>query len=255
MARDVAARDPSGALQLLADATTLCQAAGDSYGLADITAVMAGIDPGRAEQIARTIPGADKHCEALRKIAEAVGAREPLRARRLLAEAEQLTRGISSLQGAKALSQIARLLVPFDTDQARRVLTEAERVARTIPAGFSDTSDTEGTAIEIAKALAVTAPGEAERIARGLDYERDKAILEVAKVISVTNTDAAIRDVQAISDQDKQMQALADLTVCIAERDLGEAERIAEKISLPEYHASALVRMARVVAQQDPGWN
>jgi Protein kinase domain len=88
MAKDVAARDPSGASQLLADATTLCQAAGDSYGLAVITAVMAGIDPGRAEQIARTIPGADKHCEALRKIAEAVGAREPLRARRLLAEAE-----------------------------------------------------------------------------------------------------------------------------------------------------------------------
>jgi hypothetical protein len=256
MARDIAARDPSGALQLLADATSLGQAVGDSYGLADITTVLAGIDPRLAEQIARTIPDEGKRCEALRKIAEAVGAREPLQARRLLAEAEQLTPRIwDSQRRAEALSQIARLLVPFDIDQARRVLTEAERVARTITAPWMDTSDTEGTAIEVAKALAVAAPGEAGRIAQGLGYQRDKAILEVAKVIGVTDTDAAIRDVRTISDQDKQMQTLADLAVSVAERDLGEAERIAEKVSQPEYHASALVRIARVATQQDPGWN
>jgi Protein kinase domain len=256
MARDVTARDPSGALQLLAEATRLSQAAGHSYGLMDITAVMAGIDPDLAEQTARTIPDEGKHCEALQKIAETVGAREPRRARRLLAEAEQLAPGIGHPQRrAESLSQIARLLVPFGTDQARRVLAEAGRAARSIPAGFLDTSDTEGTATEIAKALAVSAPGEAERLAQGLHHERDNAILEVAKVIGATDTDAAIRAVRAISGQDKHMQALADLAACMAERDLSEAERIAGKISQPEYHARALVRIAEAAARQGPGWN
>lgn len=256
MARDVAARDPSAALQLLAETVRQAQPAGDSVALREATAIMARIDPALAEQTARTIPDDGSHCEALRKLAEAVSTLEPQRARRLLAEAELFASRIWSQPQAAELSQIARLLVPLDISEAGRVLAEAERVARTIPSPWADRSDTAGTTIEIAKALAVTAPHEAERIAQRLDdYHRNGAILEVAKVISVKDTNDATRVIRVISDQDKQMQALADLAGYVASSDLSEAERIAGMISQPEHHARALMQVAEAAARQDPGWN
>jgi hypothetical protein len=258
IARDISDRDRGAALQLLAEAQRLSHAAKDYYGLENIVGILAQLDLELAEKAARAIPDAAHHCGAVRNIVKALDGRDPGRARRLLAEAEYLARDIGFDQRkTKALCEIALLLITSDIAHAQLLLTEAERVANTITSPWDNSGflqAIEKARIDVAKLVSVKDPREAQRIAQGLDRCRDEAVLEVAKVIGLRSVDEAVLAVRAITGHDERMQALRDLAVAVASRNLDEAQRVADMISNPQYHAEALVRIAAAAAQQDPGW-
>ena len=106
---------------------------------------------------------------------------EPVRAARLIADAERTARSITDeYSKASALTSIARVLAATDPDRADRLIADAERTAQSI----TDEHAKASALRHVAKALAAADPDRAERIAQSITDEFSKAwaLVQIAMV-------------------------------------------------------------------------
>jgi hypothetical protein len=154
--------DVDHAARLLADAEHLARR-GETWSiegnsLIEVAEGLAGIDPGRAEAVARSCDGTADRAAALARVTRTVARTDPARAEQMPmahsitnpkwlvpvveamagsdpARAAMIARNIANdADRSEALARIARTVARTDPASSRLLLAEAEQIARNLPA-------------------------------------------------------------------------------------------------------------------------
>lgn len=223
VAQAVAQADPATALSLLDGAQRIPHPM--PALIAAIAEATAGIDPSRAEQIARNIPDRDMQAMALGRVAVALAFADSRRAEQI---ARSFTRKLWSSSNtnkywaARSLAAIAAATEFIDYGRSAQLLGEAEKIAERITANQM-----------CAEALAWVAAASA----RIDDFRRSGKLLTQAEQYAT----------QAITEP-----SLVDTVHAVALTDAALAERIARSSTSAGIRAGALARVAITVARTNP---
>jgi hypothetical protein len=210
--------------------------------------VLARQDPVDAERIARTI-GAQSPARAFVKIAAALGERHPADADRLLSDVERS----ASAQGdavadASLLAEAANLLASRDAAWAHRLLSKAEQAALR----YSDPFHRACMLTDVAEltqwnpASAERMLNDAERFAR-TGSEPAWALRLIATALGQRDPDRArqlLADAEHAASTRGRVDELTKIAVVLAERDLADAERLANTIPDPMQRSWVLCSIA-----------
>ncbi|WP_214317571.1 serine/threonine-protein kinase [Nonomuraea sediminis] len=233
-----------------------------------------------AENLARAVPdmiAGTPHVQAgiLAEIARVVGVRDPVRARELIAEAEQLAHStrfgerkfeIGELQRIqiKALAKVARAALEWNPARAGQVIVDAERLARAIPSIREQGAAMRGLARLIEErepyeAFLLTSGYETTvRLIRDFHTDADER-RELAGLLAVHNPSFAVSEARTIRDPYLQAEALVEIAKVVNRRDpaqakalLSDALTLARTISDPYQQIETLCRIATAAAERDP---
>ncbi len=151
--------------------------------------------------------------------------------------------------------------VPSRRHQATAALTKAERVAEGINFGYRRAE----ALATIAKAVAATDPGRAERLwsdaehtAARVDNEGMKAVAlaHIARTMTATDPGRAQHLASVITDPGLKERVLLAITTALAATDPDRAERLAATITRSEIRVEALAAIAKASAATDDRlWN
>jgi hypothetical protein len=227
-----------------------------NFALGDIADAAAAYDPEGAERIAR-IASHDVRASSLATIARYVLAEDPVRARRLLADARSAAQAHSEADEARA--GIVYAIVRADRDNSHALFREAADVAESIVKPQFQV----GAWSALATALAATAPNQARRyLDRAListgEIEADRKSIRaqylrrIVDVLAPLDLDAAERLARDITQDDFRTQALAQIVEIMAGTQPARAERIARRIPDLIAQAVSLARVAVAVEDDDP---
>lgn len=124
---------------------------------------------------------------ALADVAQVVAPADPLRAARLITEAEGAADAIpadrltAEFEKAWVLAIGAKAVAATDPARAARLITDAEGIAEVLPAGsLDDKFHRSDVLTTVAKAMAATNASRAELIAQSIISELDKVLVLVA---------------------------------------------------------------------------
>ncbi|MCW2914510.1 MAG: repeat-containing protein [Actinomycetia bacterium] len=211
-----------------------------------------------AERIALTTSDPKSQSIELRTIAEVAAEWDPDGARRLLADAERVAHAITDpKEQAGPLCWIAKAVAGLDSGAARRLLADAERLAHTI----TNPSDQITVLRWVAEATAELDAGDAERVASAITDLRSqvKALQEIAQVVAARDPGKArqmLADAQRLAGtltDSYAGYALEDIAEIMADLDPDLAEQITQTLTDPYHRCAALRKIAKKVADQDPG--
>ena len=125
------------------------------YALGQLVSTAVAHDPDHAERLARKIPDTQSRISAQARIAAAVAAYDPARARRLIVDAERTARTIADpAASAWALRDVVVRMVGVNPDNSRRLFGEAKRIADSI----TDPQEQAAAWTAAAKAIAEMTP-------------------------------------------------------------------------------------------------
>ncbi len=189
----------------------------------------------------------------------------PLRAIRVLGEAERVAQSITDAIGkAPELARIAEALAVSDPDRAARLFTVAEQAADSITSEEWKAL----TLAEVAKALTSSDPHRAVGLAQSITgkKKRASALVQVAEVLAALDPDRAAglitdaeRLAQSITAEGERASALAEVArvLAVLDRDraaglITGAERLAQSITVERERAPALAKVATVLAVSHP---
>jgi hypothetical protein len=212
------------------------------YTVGRLVTASANADPSRAVHRARLLTDGYWLAETLCNLAAVMAAYDPAGAIALVREAESAARPLTdSAMAAAALSSAAAVLHVVDPAPAADLFAEAERLARSAPspAGLGS----------LAIALAASDPDRALSLAAELPdnwYARG----EIAKVMARSQPERAVNVARSIRPQTPH---LADVTAVLAAADPEGALILAWSVQDPRCQASALVGIARTLAETDLG--
>jgi hypothetical protein len=167
----------------------------------------------------------------------------PSRAERLLADAEQLARSITSDDTqALALTVVATAVARIYPDRAASSLTQAEHFARTI----GSSSAREEALGQVALAAARTEPARAEQIARSL-LDREHTVAEVASAVSTTDPARGERIAATITDE--YVHALVIAAIAVRTDPAGAEPQLREALQAAHHDPAHMVEVAAVAAR------
>jgi len=215
------------------------------HALAGLVAAMADREPDRAERLARMLTGEYWMAEGLCRVAMALTLDNPARAAALLTDAEEAARSVrdDSVRAA-ALSAVGSVQARVSPADATRVFEEAERLGNSVR-GPAARSFALGS---LAVALAVADTEHALLLARSLT-DGWYAFGEIARALAMHAPRQALSVAQGIS---RETPHLADIAVALTAADPDCAQLLAGSIKSERWRASALVGIARVLADSDP---
>jgi hypothetical protein len=212
------------------------------YTLGQLVAATASADPDRAVRRARMLTHGYWLAETLCDLATVIAGYDPSGAIALVGEAQSAARPLTDrAMAAAALSSAARALHAADPDPAADLFAEAERLARSAPgpAGLGS----------LAIALAASDPDRALSVAAELP-DNWYATGEIAKVMARSQPERALSVAQSVRPQTPH---LADVAAVLAAADPESALVLAWSVQDPRCRASALVGIARTLAETDLG--
>jgi hypothetical protein len=237
------------------------------YGLTTLVDKLAPIDPDRAERITeRMIKKADEKASALIEIARAVADRRPDHAAQLCESAEQIATEITD-QDARAgiIASLVGAVGNYDAAQATRLRKEAERLI----AEITDPRAKAEILTELASAVARYDDAQAARLYQEADQViaeitdhlyRLQASIKLAELLTdldaayaariFDNAERIARGIESTGPNGLRMRILARALISV---DLHRAERIVLDMEPDTYKVSALAKVARGLAREDPG--
>lgn len=226
--------------------------------LRDLAAQVAVRDQEAAERLVRSLSAPEARVHALCDLAGS--GRAPERAGGLLLEAAELVSTISDTSSrVRTACRVARALVEHEPRAARRLLADAERAARADDAvrgggRDGDLPPLNGRLVTIVETLAELDPGEAERIARGMDDPelRDGALARVAAVLARSDPAAAERLARTIDGASPRDTALGAVAEALAEEDPDGARRLIAGIEDAGLRVTLWLVLVRAQSGRDP---
>ena len=142
------------------------------YALGQLVSTAVAHDPDHAERLARKIPDTQSRISAQARIAAAVAAYDPARARRLIVDAERTARTIADpAASAWALRDVVVRMVGVNPDNSRRLFGEAKRIADSI----TDPQEQAAAWTAAAKAIAADDPAQARKLLDNAERKITKA--------------------------------------------------------------------------------
>jgi len=204
-----------------------------------------------AEEVARSITSKDWQVWALVVIAKELTTTDPDRALQLLDEAEPIASSITDIKSkSDMVAMVARNLAPLDP-------AYAEELAESVPPGPPQVA----TLAVIARQLASTQPDGAERILRSIAAKSPSsaALADVVKTMASTDPDRALGIAWSIQGGGSKAVAFAviakNLTVTDPDRSarlLADAQRLARSMTDGAQKALAFAGIAKELAASDP---
>lgn len=266
IARNLAATDRDEAARIFVDAERAAEfisvASIKADALAAVARGMAATDPDGAERVAQSITVNSVKAITLVRVASETAAADPRRAARLIADADRTAQSIKSPDSkAPILAEVARIVAAAAPERSARLIADAERTAKSA----TDPGSKATTAAHIALTLAATDPDRAESIAKFInpdslhDSLRDAVRTEIATTWAATDPNRAERLARSITSPEFMATGLADVARVLQTTDpdragrlIDDAELTARTITSPDSLASALSHVARALAATDP---
>ncbi|MGW8984518.1 serine/threonine-protein kinase [Streptomyces parvus] len=234
VAEAMAAKDPARAERIARAISTPTAA---SRALADAAKAMAGTDPGRAERIARELDP-DQADRVLLAVADAQTTKDPGRAARI---AHRLEDRIGMSQAETLTERAALALARTDPERAVRMAPPESYCARKI--ARSAVADAASTDLARAEHLLRTFPESARSSARD----------QLLEAMATVDADRAERIARGVSDDEERAEALAAVFAGLLRSDFPRAQRIARTIPADqaETRVFVLTCMANNLAPYD----
>ena len=232
---------------------------------------LAGVDPDRAEALARMARMPERRARSLADIARVVASSDRARALRLAQEAEEMTREWYPLLAVETLAGIAEIVASFDPERAIRLAGVAHDMTYDVLTVEPDPDDSgyfvyqvSSVRTDIAQFLVHYDPDHAEAIARSIPNRimKARACVQLSAALS---SDAARSNallsfaeevVRSIDNPQTQASALAEVAKAVAVVNPDQALEIPRSIS-EQFHAarSAIASAAaegRAIAEDNP---
>ena len=236
---------PAASASVRQDSTTLWAV----RALAEVAVAMAGTSPLQPRLSTTGVEGVSTITSAgepgaLRPASAAKTASpgEPADAERLLAEAEQLARGITT-DDTRALALTAATIAAaqINLGHAGSSLTKAEEFALT-----SSSSSVRDEALgEVALAAARTEPALAEKIARSLP-DREHTVAEVASAVAAADRARAERIAAVITDE--YVRALVMAEIAVRTEPANAEPQLREALRAAHHDPARIVEVAKAAA-------
>ncbi|GAA4622697.1 hypothetical protein GCM10023196_015940 [Actinoallomurus vinaceus] len=215
-------------------------------------------DTDDAERLARTLDPRHQ-AEALAHIAARIAAYDPVRAGRILKDAERALGGVARDERDGARASVAYVLAAGDLAKAPWLQVEAKRLIEYIPGD----EERHRARARLAKAIAAHDPETARTnltlTELGVDADissrttRDLIKFDIGEALIHLRSPEAERAAFQINDCGLRGRLLLELLPVLADVDADRAERLAHHVHAVDQRAVALALAARAVAVTDPG--
>jgi RNase P subunit RPR2 len=205
----------------------------------------------QAEEVSRQIAGMGKRARTLAHLAAAVLPVDEHRAGRLIAEAEQCARFFPKpVKQVQVLAEVVAELAPADRRRARALADQAETLARGVGPKVIRWEALEAAA----EGMASVDPARAEQIVRDLGdvVEQEDALYAIAMAMAPADPDRAERIARDLPDENRMRWLWGDIAEALAVTDPDRAESVARSIGDREVRLRTLKRLVSALAEVAP---
>ncbi|MEV0648060.1 Hsp70 family protein [Phytomonospora sp. NPDC050363] len=238
--------DRSAAMRLFDEAEQVVRASPEDEEMGRVmprlAALLSAFDPARGEELARVLPSKSRRRSACVASACAMGVLDPVRAERLLVEAEgQILALRKNSKRAHALGELIPAWALLDPGRAEALL-------RGMPPepGFR----LEWATRRLVTRLASTDPARAERLAlslpAGLEDDRDDVLADLVEALAPHDLTRAEGLLGAFTEDYNREQAVTALARSLVSTDRDRAERIAGLVPRDDLGSIAAVAQALI---------